>query len=100
MNIFKSKEQKELEMLTTKLVKTILKSEQLLALITNAKKQWEFDELRAQKLSYPVIQDLVNTASVGIVIDVRMADGGSFTIKTDPNLINSDLLEQEKMRKQ
>ena len=98
-DLFKTREQKEIESLTKRLVDTILKRDSLKQLIIDAKKQWEFEELQAQKLSYPIIQDLINTAQHGIVIDVRMADGGSFVLRTDPNLTVNAQEQAEKARR-
>ncbi len=78
--IFKSREQREIEELTKRLVKTIVKSDQLKQLIVNAKKQWEFDDLKTHTLSYPIIQDLVNAAAIGVSIEVNLAGGSTFKI--------------------
>lgn len=98
--MFESREIKELNMLTDKLVRTILKSDQIRALIINAKKQWDLDELRSQGLTYPVIRDLFATAQAGIIVDVKLPDGSSFTIKPDPTVMSPEKREElERLRR-
>jgi hypothetical protein len=99
-NIFKSKEDKEIDQLTTKLVKTIVKSDLLRQLIIDAKKQWEYDELKSQKLSYPIIQDLINSAYTGVEIVVRTPEGASFTIRPDKDNQPDALTRAEEARRQ
>lgn len=80
----KTKEELEIEAFTTKLVKTIVSTDHLKQLIITVKKQWAFEELQAQRMSYPILQDLMNTAQHGILIDVYLADGSRLVMKQDP----------------
>lgn len=87
---FKSREQKEIEALTKRLVRTILQNDQLKALISNAKKQWELEEFVQHGINYPIITDLVNSASHGVFIDLTLPDGSKMVFKRDPNLLSED----------
>ena len=45
------------------------------------RKQLEYEELVSQPLKYEILQDLVNSALPGSVIEVVLADGSTLKIK-------------------
>jgi uncharacterized protein (UPF0303 family) len=47
------------------------------------RKQSEFDALQAQPLKYTIIQDLINSAAAGVVIDITLADGTKMVMRKE-----------------
>lgn len=85
---FKTREQREIEALTKRLVKTICQSDTLKELIVQAKKQIELEQFTQNGVSYPIIRDLINSAAYGVFIDLTLPDGSKMVFKKDPNALS------------
>jgi hypothetical protein len=93
MKIFKTEQQKAEDRFAKRLLKEILQTDQFKFLAAQVKKQQDFDELQAQPLNYPILQDLMNAAQTGVSIDVKFIDGTQITMRPDAT---ASLSEQEK----